>query len=208
MPNWLYKSTFTAVYRTPRVYCWWILRQGISGENDPLITEVGPISPTILHHNFKFDGCHGRVITVPCAKLCCYPIHTIWMRVKSTAWWRHQMETFSPLLGLCVGNSPVTDDFPTQRPVTRSFEVFFDLRMNQQLSKHCSRRWFETSSRHYDVTVMEYGSRWKYVQWNGPIEMIWHSRLVNVFASAHGCTRHFFNENWYTLTSIRRYCAI
>ena len=30
----------------------------------------------------------------------------------STLWWRHQMETFSALLALCVGNSSVTDEFP------------------------------------------------------------------------------------------------
>ena len=29
-----------------------------------------------------------------------------------TAWWRHQMETFSALLALCAGNSPVTGEFP------------------------------------------------------------------------------------------------
>ena len=46
------------------------------------------------------------------------------------------METFSVLLAICVGNSPVTGKFPTQRPVTRSFGVFFDLRLNKQLSKH------------------------------------------------------------------------
>ena len=39
------------------------------------------------------------------------------------------METFSALLALCEGNSPVTGEFPAQRPVTRSFEVFFDLRL-------------------------------------------------------------------------------
>ena len=30
-------------------------------------------------------------------------------------WWRHQMETFSALLAFCVGNSPVTGEFPSQR---------------------------------------------------------------------------------------------
>ena len=35
-------------------------------------------------------------------------------------WWRHQMETFSALLTLCAGNSPVSGEFPAQRPVTRS----------------------------------------------------------------------------------------
>ena len=39
------------------------------------------------------------------------------------AWWRHQMETFSALLSICAGNSPVTGEFLTQRPVTRRFDV-------------------------------------------------------------------------------------
>ena len=59
-------------------------------------------------------------------------------------WWRHQKETFSALLTFCAGNSPVTGEFPAQRPVTRSFDVFFDLRLYQQLSKQWRRRWFET----------------------------------------------------------------
>ena len=43
------------------------------------------------------------------------------------------METFSALLTICVGNSPVPGEFPAQRPVTRSFGVFFDLRLNNIL---------------------------------------------------------------------------
>ena len=63
------------------------------------------------------------------------------------AWWRHQMETFPALLAICAGNSPVPGEFPEQRPVTRSFDVFFDLRLNKQLSKQ-SRGWrFETLPR-------------------------------------------------------------
>ena len=50
-------------------------------------------------------------------------------------WWRHQMETFSALLAICAWNSPVPGEFPAQMPVTRSFEVFFDLRLNKRLSK-------------------------------------------------------------------------
>ena len=37
-------------------------------------------------------------------------------------------------------------EFPTQRPVTRSFDVFFDLRLNKQLSKQPWGWWFETPS--------------------------------------------------------------
>ena len=41
---------------------------------------------------------------------------------------------------LCAGNSSVTDEFPEQRPVTRSFDVFFDLRTNKRWCKP-SRCW-------------------------------------------------------------------
>ena len=62
-------------------------------------------------------------------------------------WWRHQMETFSAVLAICVGNSPVPGEFPAQRPVTRSFDVFFDLHPNKRLSKQWWGWWFETLSR-------------------------------------------------------------
>ena len=67
-------------------------------------------------------------------------------QVRCNSWWCHQMETFSALLALCVGNSPVTGEFPAQRPVTRSFNVFFDLRLNIRLSKQLRGWWSETSS--------------------------------------------------------------
>ena len=56
------------------------------------------------------------------------------------------METFSALLAICAGNSPVPGEFPAQRPVTRSFDVFFDLCPNKQLSKQLWGWWFETPS--------------------------------------------------------------
>ena len=43
--------------------------------------------------------------------------------------WRHPMEIFFALLALCAGNSPVTGEFPSQNPATRSFDVFLDLRI-------------------------------------------------------------------------------
>ena len=63
------------------------------------------------------------------------------------SWWRHQMETFSALLAGCVGNSPVTGEFPEQRPLTRSSYIFFDLRLNKHLSKQSWCWWFDTPSR-------------------------------------------------------------
>ena len=59
------------------------------------------------------------------------------------SWWRHQMETFCALLAICAGNSPVPGEFPAQRPVTRSFYVFFDLRLNKRLGKQSWGWWFE-----------------------------------------------------------------
>ena len=70
------------------------------------------------------------------------------------SWWRHQMEKFSALLAICTGNSPMTGEFPAQRPVTRSFDVFFYPLLNKRWSKQWWGWWFETPSRplwrHFD----------------------------------------------------------
>ena len=55
------------------------------------------------------------------------------------SWWRHQIETFSALLAICEGNSPVTK--------ASDAELFFYLRLNKQLSKQSWGWWFETPSR-------------------------------------------------------------
>ena len=71
---------------------------------------------------------------------------TVWGHSKMEkhfSWWRHQMDTFSALPALCERNPPVTGRFPSQRPVTRSFDIFFDLRLNKRLSKQSKLRWFE-----------------------------------------------------------------
>ena len=51
-----------------------------------------------------------------------------------TSWWSHQMQTLSALLAFCEGNSQVIGRFPSRRPVTRSVDVFFDLRLNITVS--------------------------------------------------------------------------
>ena len=88
------------------------------------------------------------------------------------SWWRHQMETFSAVLAICAGNSPVTGEFPAQRPVKRSFDVFFDLCLNKRLSKPWWGWWFETP---YDVTVMlenHISVDWSYLHIS-----VWHSMV-------------------------------
>ena len=77
-------------------------------------------------------------------------------------WWRHQMETFSALLAICAGNSPVPGEFPAQRPVTQSFDVFFDHPLNKRLSKQWWCWWFETLSRPLwrHCNAMKYSFYW------------------------------------------------
>ena len=61
--------------------------------------------------------------------------------------WKHYPRHWPFVRG--IHRSPVT-----QRPVTRSFEVVFDLRLNKRLSKQSRPRWFEIHRAHYDVTAM------------------------------------------------------
>ena len=73
------------------------------------------------------------------------------------------METFSVLLVICAGNSPVTGEFPAQKPVTRSFDVFCDLRMNARLNNQSWAWCFETpthplwrrSNEYSDMYIMQ-----------------------------------------------------
>ena len=64
------------------------------------------------------------------------------------------MKAFSVLLALCVGNSPVTGEFRTQRPVTRSFDILFDLRLNKRLSNNREAGDVRRHRTYYDVIVM------------------------------------------------------
>ena len=64
------------------------------------------------------------------------------------------METFSALLAICAWNSAVPGEFPAQRPVTRSFDVFFDLRLNKRLSKNRDAGDLRRHRAHDDVIVM------------------------------------------------------
>ena len=59
------------------------------------------------------------------------------------SWWRHQMETFSALFDIC-----------RHRPVTQSFDAFFDLRLNKHLSKQSWDWYLRRHCAHYDVSVM------------------------------------------------------
>ena len=112
--------------------------------------------------------CFTWFVYVKIGSLCMGTLHLVldslwtgtWFNIKmpsyqcrgsivETEWWRHEMETFSALLALCAGNSRATGEFPSQRPVTRSFDVFFDLPVNKRLSNQSWCWWFETPSRSF-----------------------------------------------------------
>ena len=72
--------------------------------------------------------------------------HTVTTRAVQLG--SHNMMTSSNgniFLAFCAENLPVTSEFPSPRPVTRSFGVFFDLHLNKRLSKQSRRWWFEMS---------------------------------------------------------------
>ena len=84
-----------------------------------------------------------------------------WCVIKSFPWedkhtiavWRHQMEQFSALLAFCAGNSPVTGEFPAQRPVTRSFASLICAWINGWVNNREAGD-LRRHRAHYDVIVM------------------------------------------------------
>ena len=107
-------------------------------------------------------------------------------------WWRHQMETFYALLSICAGNSPVPGEFPAQRPVTRGFDLFFDLHPNKQLSKQWWGWWFEAPScplwRHrYDLRMF-------------PVLSQDHNRAYTRILYIYNCTNICVSNSWYHRT--------
>ena len=121
---------------------------------------------TILPISRRFTSLSpGLSDDCPCkVRLPLFPWNRLTNKANSHAWWRHQMETLSALLALCAGNSPVTSEFPSQRPMPRSFDVPFDLRLNNGWSQQSRRRWLDTPSsslwRHcngvFFVTIISY----------------------------------------------------
>ena len=89
----------------------------ITTKNHDLMTTI--IIDHHSHHDYDHHHCHR------------YLLVNIWLAISLISWWRHQMESFSALVALCAWNSPVSGEFPAQSPATRSFNVFFDLRLNK-----------------------------------------------------------------------------
>ena len=104
------------------------------------------------------------------------------------------METFAALLAICAGNSPVPGEFPTQRPVTQSFDVYFDLRPNKRLSKQYRGWWFETLS----PPLWRHRYEWRHIFYCYTI----HPEIMNMVPILL-CNCSMFRERWRSPISCR-----
>ena len=140
-----------------------------------------------------------------CTKLA---IYYILLLVCIISWWHKQMEILYALLALCVGNSPVNGDFPSQRPVTRSFDVF-DLRMSKRLSKQSRHRWFETPScslwRHHKVLPVccnGTGTIFPSCHWSNPERFQYINWITHTFNRMHVEIYHYQYRSCYVNVDI------
>ena len=69
-----------------------------------------------------------------------------WQKRKQTNTMTSSNGNIFRVTGPLAGDFPATDEFPSQRPVTRSCDVFFYLRLNKRSSEHSWGWWFETPS--------------------------------------------------------------
>ena len=127
----------------------------------------------------------------------------LWEWVMGYLLWFHMMTSSNgnvfrvtgPLCGEFTGPS----DFPTQRPVTRSFDVFFDLRLNKPLSKQSWGWWFQTLShslwRHRNecVVYVLYFPLWRCVQY--VVDLGWVKSDITA-------PSHYLNKCWLIIEGV------
>ena len=119
-----------------------------------------------LHNSFEISKWHFLIIQISRRTRCWVLWDTVWScfvllwLCNELFMMTSSMDTFSALLAFCVGISPVTGQFSSQRPVTRSLDVFFDLLYNKRLGKQSWGWWFETPARslwrHSDYIIPGY----------------------------------------------------
>ena len=127
--SWWFEPPSCSLWRHCNGYRWW----WVTSTNQPWRTGVLEID------KYRSTTKHNKAWTV-----ATFPgMHRISVAHDDVIKWK----LFSVLLALCAGNSLVTGEFPSQRPVSRSFDVFFDLHLNKRLSKQSRCWWFKTPSR-------------------------------------------------------------
>ena len=76
----------------------------------------------------------------------------------ATAWWRHQIETFSTLLAFCARNSTVNGEFPAQRPMTRNFKFSLICAWTISWANNTEAGDLRRHCAHYHVIVMGFNT--------------------------------------------------
>ena len=119
----------------------------------------------LIHAGIKFDPLEKRPPEIQWVNslsgICVDTvtvISAVWKICK--AWWHHQMETFSALLALCAGNSPVTGEFLSAASdaglwcslICGWINGWVNNRNAGDLRRHHA---------HYDVTVMGQSYCWR-----------------------------------------------
>ena len=104
---------------------------------------------TIDHLEFALID---QITTFNMAQFSCYSwmnscalyitgVHSFRCSHSLGTWWRHQMDTFSVLLALCTGNSPVTGEVSSQGQVTRSLDFFICTLTHNQVNNRSPVIW-------------------------------------------------------------------
>ena len=130
-----YHSRFATTDIFTHIYDW--LAESLGG-----ISHVGEGRSGLGHTLSKWNWKLG-IEPIPCwadfapasPHLCdrAYVNDVCW-RLGVTCWW-HEMDAFSALLVLCVGNPLATSGFPSQWPVTRSFDIICENAPEQMVDK-------------------------------------------------------------------------
>ena len=95
----------------PRFYS-----NGMLGENKNYLHNLDTMFDVVSNlRNLVAVKLWSRVFTVTKRRI--YIIHSQdpFYQYGLTSWWRHEMETFSALLAICAGNSPVSGEFPAHK---------------------------------------------------------------------------------------------
>ena len=114
------------------------------------LSDCGPVTPYMDRDLCEIGS--GNDIFSDCTKPLAEPMLTYhWSSVAPIIAISYHMMTSSNgnifrVTGPLCGEFTGPGEFPTQRPVTRSFDVFFDLRLNKRLSKQPWGWWFEAPS--------------------------------------------------------------
>ena len=101
--------------------------------------------------------CIDTIMTIKSAS--CTSLTPSWNSTHEETWC-HQMETFSALLALCVGNSPVTGEFPAQRPVKQTLMLSLICAWINGWVNNREAGYLRRHHAHYDVTVMNIEVVW------------------------------------------------